>query len=91
MFTFNNLVYHYNSYIEIEEFYLAHLYNICYEILGSAFDVKERVPLNNHAIVFFNSDISMYELILDFLKELDISFSGSHDVKEVINYDRSTG
>ena len=90
MFTFNDAVYHYNSYIEFENMYLAHVFHICYQILGSSFETKETVSLNDHAIIFFNSDISMYELILDFLKELDISFSGSHDVKEVMYNDRST-
>ena len=90
MFTFNNAVYHYNSYIEFEDFYLAQVLHICYQILGSSFKTKEMASFKDHAIIFFNSDISMYELILDFLKELDISFSGSHDVKEVMYNDRST-
>ena len=77
--------YLYNSYIEIEHRNLPSVYNLAYEIFGTSFEKKEVISFQNTYIVFFNSDISMYELFLDCLKELEISFSGNHEIREVVN------
>ncbi len=78
-FRFHNVEYLTNSFIEVDRFDLAHVFNICYQILGSSFDTRQMETADDHILIFFNSDVSMYELILDCLKEQDICYSGMHD------------
>ena len=83
--------YLYNSYIEIEHHNLPVVYNLAYDIFGTSFERKDVINFPNTYLIFFNSDISMYELFLDFLKESKIPFSGNHEIREVIFNVRSKG
>lgn len=81
----NNTEFLYNSYVEIDTQHMVALYNLAYQIFGRSFESKDLVYVTKeHVIIFFNSDIYMYELFLDYLKERNIPHSGNHNRLEVI-------